>query len=137
MSAAGYIEHEIEHLRSLYQEYAGQTVELERYAVLVTGGIWSWYVANRTIPGIASLLWVPVLTTVLFGLRAWGVYGEMTRIARYLHHVERSQSLPDGVGWLEYTRRHPRALRVATAYVFWGVLHVVAVMAALSPAWVS
>jgi hypothetical protein len=112
------------YLRSLMAEYASETSGLEKYALTITGVIWSWCIANSSVAGVKFLFFLPAFTTLLFGMRALSVYRLRSSIREYLKELQTMAGLPENFGWETHIRRHGQlAFRVGTAKFFWFVLH--------------
>ena len=60
---------------------------LERWAVIVSGALWSW-LATRGSDLPLPTYWCPLAMTFLFGLRALGLYTQIDTTGRYLRDLE-------------------------------------------------
>lgn len=118
---------EVEHVRNEYDEAIRQTRLLERYAVLVTGLIWSWCVTNPGQAGVDVLIWFPAILTAVFGIRAWSLHCRALAARRYIAEVEPTFSPPKDLGWAQKQINRKfgtHGLVACTAYLFWGVVQV-------------
>lgn len=130
-----YLAKEREYLRALRTTYSKETQDLEKYALTVAGVIWSWCVANSSASGIKVLMFLPALTTLLFGLRALSTYRSRETIRRYLEAgLAEMPELPTTLGWERYLVTHGQTFRIATAWIFWIVLHFAAIVIGIA-AW--
>lgn len=112
---------EFEALRGELDETVKATWELERYALLVTGGIWAWSIPQSGI-GFALVRWLPLGLNLLFGLRALALYRHINRVSDYLLIVEGRFFTDETEGWERHFRKHTDRFTVSTAYLFWGGL---------------
>lgn len=124
-----HISSERDYVRSLCADYSKETSELERYALTLAGVIWSWCIANSTAVGIKPLFFLPVLTTLLFGLRAISVYRIRKTADEYLDSLPKPNGLSPTLWWESYLpKQRGDKLRVTTAYAFWLVLQSVTIL---------
>ena len=61
MDQGEYAKNEAEYARSAISPLLARIEELEKYALLLTGAIWAWAVANNTNQAVKLLLWAPLL----------------------------------------------------------------------------
>ncbi len=132
-SSSEYLAKEIDYLRSTYLELRKETRDLEMYAIVTVGAIWSWYVTtissgkdhtNYSIV-LDYILWLPHMVAILFGARAMGVYMQMRRTKKYLEVLEENANLPAEVGWEKYLNHDwSRAIWPITAVAFWSLLSI-------------
>lgn len=127
-----YVSNEIGYLRRTYLESAKETRTLERYTLLATGGIWSWYAANYSENGnldrLTFILWLPAIITVLFGLRAWGISRLLVKIKKYFAYVEGQYQLPSGLGWEQQGVSDRTRFEIMTVYLFWLLIQIATVL---------
>lgn len=122
---------EREHVRKICTEYSSQTSALERYALTLAGVIWSWCLTNVQAVGVKALLFAPVVTTSLFGIRAFALYRSLQIAAMYLEKLKQLSGLPPSFGWEQHHQENGQRLRVATAYAFWSALQLITLLVAL------
>jgi hypothetical protein len=117
-----YILAEMTHLRAVYDKLISETVSLERYALWTTGATWAWCIANPSAPAIDAVVWFPALSTLLFGLRAWGHSRQARAICRYVGELQAKLDLADGIGWEREGLVASARMRSVTGFAFWLVL---------------
>ena len=122
---------EREYVRKLCTEYSGETSALERYALTLAGVIWSWCLTNSHAVGVRILLFAPVLTTTLFGIRALALYRSRQEAYAYIEKLDQLAGIPLGFGWEQHHRGHGQRLRVVTAYAFWSALQLITLLVAV------
>jgi hypothetical protein len=122
-----YVADELEFVRLNYSSQVEETQRLERYAVVVAAAIWSWCAAASSEIVVKLLIWLPVVSSVLFGLRSWAIGRQIEELRRYLQKVEHYVELPQPLGWERSRSVQSLRVRVATAYAFWAILEFVAV----------
>ena len=118
-----YLKDEISYLRNVLSESAKETRNHERFSLLSTGIIWSWYAVNimkhPKQDDFTIILWIPAIITFLFGIRSWGVSKIMLKIQNYLLEIEKSYSLPDNLGWEQHIENDRSQFEISTVYIFW------------------
>lgn len=122
---------EAEQLRNLYLESVKEIGALERYALIATGGIWTWGVTNSDATYVPLLAWIPLVLQLLFGLRTFGIYREMVWIWDYVSAIERAMETPKHLGWGSQKQKRKRGLRIVTGFAFWIVLPLVTILVAV------
>lgn len=125
---AEYILKESEHVRKIYDARVVQTRILERYALIATGGIWSWCATHVDSPEVRLLKWMPAIITFLFGIRAWGNSKAIQAARDYLENIENYISLPENLGWGKYIKNNQEPRLALTAYLFWAILQILTVL---------
>jgi hypothetical protein len=126
-----YLLREAEQLRNLYADSIKEIAMLERYTLLATGAIWSWGASQKISEYLSFLVWVPLVIQLFFGLRAWGIYQDITWIRKYLSGIETTLGLPDELGW-GHRQADPRLrLRIITGFAFWIALPVLTAVIAI------
>ena len=123
-----FVMKEIEHLRKLSDNALNETRTLERFALVLTGVIWSWCATNFGLTKTVILIWFPALATFLFGIRAFGMYRYSLGIKKYILDAERHYQLPEHFGWEKIEGRFGPELRVITSYMFWVVLQATTIV---------
>jgi hypothetical protein len=119
----GQIEFHLQEYTALRKE-ADDTVAgiwaLERYALLVTGTVYSWF-ASSSVP-IPPWAWaIPFAVNCLGGLRAWGLFNRLLTIDEYLKKLETMLAAP-GMGWEHVMGTRRGTVITDTAWMFWSVL---------------
>jgi hypothetical protein len=122
-----YLDGELEFVRRSYVNGAEETQRLERYAVVTAAALWSWCATKRGDPVVTALIWLPVVSSILFGLRAWAIGRQIQEVRRYLQKVEQHVGLPSQLGWERSRSAKSLNVRVATSYVFWAILECTSV----------
>jgi hypothetical protein len=109
-----------EQLRAEMNQSLARVVELERYALLSTGAIWTALAATTGSDWDPVIKWLPLVLNTFFALRALGFVMRMRELARHLVAAERHFGLPPEVASEE--RSTARRLTFITALVFWPLL---------------
>jgi hypothetical protein len=109
---------EFDALRHEMDESVKAIWDIERYILLITGGIWAWSIPQSGT-AFKGVMWLPLGLNLLFGLRALALYRHVNRISNYLLLVEKRLRADEHVGWEHYFRKHTDPFTVGTAYVFW------------------
>jgi hypothetical protein len=104
--------------------------DIERYALLVTGGIWAWSIPQSGI-GFAAVTWLPLGLNLLFGMRVWALYRHVYRISNYLLLIEQRFLATESEGWERYFRKNTDPFTFSTAFVLWSALLLTSVIAPL------
>jgi len=127
-----YLLTEAEYTRKIIEDSAKWIEVLERYSLLVTGGIWTWVASNLHSPDFQAsyIIWLPVFVQGLFGFRAWCIYKDMVSMIDYLKIVETTVKLPNNLGWATYWIEKRSRPRVVSGYLFWCVLQCITVIVA-------
>ncbi len=121
-----FFKDEISYLRNEFSDAVKETRNHERYSLLSTGIIWSWYAINimkhPAQKDFAIILWIPAVITLLFGIRSWGISRYMLRIQKYLIKIEKAYDLPDDLGWEQNIENDRSRFEIFTVYLFWFLL---------------
>ena len=131
--------------QSLRQEIAASVEEarrIERYAAIAAGAVWVWVLGQHASLAGALASLIPVLVSILGGIRAFALHQVTTAIAAYLLEVEdlyRQSSIP---GWEHFSSfaandvdQRPRAFERKyvshSAWTYWLLLLVAAFVFAI------
>ena len=95
-------------------------VELERYALISTGAIWSWLAGITGADWDPALKWLPFGLNLFFFIRAIGLVLRTREIGGYLEAAEEYFSVPTKLA-LE-GQYNPRSLKMITVWSFWVAL---------------
>ncbi len=114
-------------------EYTRQTIlflidklqELERYALLTTGAIWSWAIANSQAQGIRLLWWSPLIIQSLFALRALVTWKNLSSHLEYLSEIEKEIMGEGSFGLGAYLQKKWGKLPGRSGALFWVLLIVI------------
>jgi hypothetical protein len=91
----------VEELKGLREKVNAAIVEaraLERYAVLLTGGVWAWMLTSeKTLP--KPSWWIPFICSCLMLLREAVIYLEIRDLAKYIRGQEIDFLGENGGGW--------------------------------------
>lgn len=121
-----FFKDEISYLRNTFSDAVKETRNHERYSLLSTGIIWSWYAINIMKSSwqkdFTIILWMPAVITFLFGIRSWGISMIMLKIQDYLLKIEETYCLPDGLGWEQHIEHDRSRFEILTVYLFWFLL---------------
>jgi hypothetical protein len=109
-----------ERLHAEMNEVVSRYVELERYALLSTGAIWTWLATTIDSDWNPALKWLPLLLNAFFALRAIGLVLRTREITAYLAAAEKHFSVPPQLA-LENAYK-PRSLKMLTVWAFWPLL---------------
>lgn len=132
--AHNYLMDEINFVRESYLNGVEDIRKLERYAVVIVATIWSWSAANIGNPAVAIIVWIPLVTVLLFGIRAWSISLQLRAHQEYLTTVEKDVDLPEGLGWQQNRPSGPAKTRIVTGYLFWATLQILAIGIAICAA---
>lgn len=130
-SSQQFLLQEFDQLREELLECVKETRLLERNALLISGAIWAWAITNKTQSVYPVLLLVPPLIVFLSALRAWSLWKHIGNIAAYIQKVEKAFTLPDNLGWERAFAESRDYSKSISAIVFWVVLLVATVFAAI------
>jgi hypothetical protein len=124
-----FFKNEITYLRNTYTEAIKETRTHERFSLLSSGIIWSWYAINvvkqsgqKDLLEFSIILWIPAVITFLFGMRSWGISIYMKKIRKYIIKIEKVYYLPDEYGWEQNTDNDHSRFEIYTVYLFWVLL---------------
>jgi hypothetical protein len=116
---------ELEQVRKDYDGYVEGTRKLERYAILVTGAIWSWCASHDENVAFRLMAWFPFVACALFGLRAAAIHFQARAARQFSVRIEQALGLPGDWSWSRDQQLQSRgvpSLVAATAYVFWFIV---------------
>jgi hypothetical protein len=136
-TASEFFAKQTEYLRTRLSANIDETASLERYSIALTGAMWAWMATHRPLPS-GLIPWLPVLLTILLGVRAMVVYGRIRSIRQYLTRAEEAAGVPKEVRWFVTEELAGSRWRPATAVAWWSGLTVVNVafgLAATRPGW--
>ena len=113
---------ETEQIRSMFYDTIKEIGVVEKYAIVGTGGIWSWWLTkgNQTFMVLVVLL----IFQVFLGARAYSIFTVMNKDREYLVKVEDKLNIPKDFGWGHDITIRPRWFRNITGFLFWPVLYV-------------
>lgn len=129
-SAEKFLLQEFEALREELMECIKESRSLERNALLASGAIWAWAIANKTQAVYQPLLLVPPLIAMLSALRAWSLWKHLDHLSNYIQQVEAALSVPGNLGWERVFFASTDCSKRVTAIVFWVLLVAATVIAA-------
>lgn len=89
MDRTEYLVKEAEYIRQTVLSLLNRIEENERYALLTTGAIWSWAIANSQVQGIRLLWWSPLIIQILFALRSLVTWKNLSSHLKYLSKIEK------------------------------------------------
>jgi len=79
---------EIAHLRGQLNANLAEARSLERYLLLLTGGVWAWLATHTQAPLPRLVWWVPAILTFLVIIREVALYLEIRRLSGYIARKE-------------------------------------------------
>lgn len=130
-SARTFLLHEFDGLREELMECVKESRSLERNALLASGAIWAWAIANKTQAVYQPLLLVPPLIALLSALRAWSLWRHLKQISEYIQAVEAALSVPNELGWERRFAASKDYSKSGSAIIFWASLVLSTVFAAV------
>lgn len=97
----------------------------QRFALAITGGIWSWYATHgaelqRPFSYAAAVL--PVVLVLFFVWRRGAIAAGIARNAAYIRRLEELFDLPEGFGWERGNEGMKRTRLTQTTRAFWYTL---------------
>ena len=98
MDQSEYAKKEAEYARSAISPLLARIEELEKYALLLTGAIWAWAVANNTNQAVKLLLWAPLVIQSLLAFRALIAWKNARLHMEHLAKLEVEIGVPPGMG---------------------------------------
>jgi hypothetical protein len=119
--AETYLLAEVQFLRTAYADAIRETATLERFAVLLTAGVWSWCFSNPQNALVPILLWLPAVSIVFLGLRALAQHVYAIRLTARIDRIQETLRVPEEYRWTKLTVLRWSPFRAGTAYAFWAV----------------
>jgi hypothetical protein len=124
---------EYKDLRKQIDQLLEETNTLAKYAVVLAGAIWTWLATHDNHQYF--LWWLPMLITVVFGLRVWPLTYSVTELGEFISRIEESMGLSAELGWEMkckadrksnkfFIRNSPRYI---SALAFWVLLLLITV----------
>jgi hypothetical protein len=110
------------HVRSELDEAVKETRTLERYAILITGGIWGWYFTRNPTTLIFLSLWLPFFINMLIFVRVWSLYKHILRTSQFILNTEEFFQISNRLGWEQFLIAHPSNIQAGSAWLIWGSL---------------
>jgi hypothetical protein len=105
---------------------------MERWSLVVSGGIWSFLTLDRRTQPPPLVYWCPFILTFLFGLRAWGIHRLNVALGKYIARLEVLGYGSDKCGWENQLLRDGRpALYVISSYGYFILLLLLNLVLAL------
>jgi hypothetical protein len=128
MNEHDYLQKEAEYLRAAILTLIDKIEELERYALLTTGAIWSWAVTNSQNPSVRFLLWAPFVIQSLFAFRALVKWKHLKLHMEYLAKLESQMELKSAMGIGSFILQKWGNLARRTGATFWISLSLITVL---------
>ena len=122
---------EAEYARSAISPLLARIEDLEKYALLSTGAIWAWAVANNTNQAVKLLLWVPLVIQSSLAFRALIAWKNAKLHMEYLARLEAEMGVPPGMGVGSAIYVRWKQLAEYTGGLFWVVLFVISLVVVL------
>jgi len=123
-----YLVKEAEYVRQTVLSLLNKIEENERYALLTTGAIWSWAIANSQVQGIRLLWWSPLIIQILFALRALVTWKNLSSHLKYLSKIEKEIMLDGAFGLGTYLQKEWGKLPERSGAVFWILLVMITIL---------
>lgn len=125
---------EYKDLRNQIDQLLKETNTLAKYAVVLTGAIWTWLATHDNSQFF--LWWLPMLIIIVFGLRVWSLTLSIIELGKFVSGIEESPGLTLELGWEMkcradranggfFSRNSPRFL---SAITFWIMLLIITVV---------
>jgi hypothetical protein len=120
-----FLVEELKGLRDKVNAAIGEARSLERYAVLLTGGVWAWMLTSeKDLPKLS--LWIPFICSCLMLLRESVIYLEIRDLAKYIRGQEEYFLGKNDGGWETEVAKSTckiKEFRIPwAALVFWSIL---------------
>jgi len=115
---------EFEALRSELLSLITESRTLELSALGAVGAIWTWLLtttAPLSVDEFSLGAYIPLMLTLLAGLRSLAIYWRIKDIGAYLTKIEKQFYATSGWGWEQFRFRR-RALIARTSIAFWILL---------------
>ena len=122
---------EAEYARSAISPLLARIEDLEKYALLSTGAIWAWAVANSTNQAVKLLLWVPLVIQSSLAFRALIAWKNAKLHMEYLARLEAEMGVPPGMGVGSAIYVRWKQLAENTGGLFWVALFVISLVVVL------
>ena len=122
---------EAEYARSAISPLLARIEDLEKYALLSTGAIWAWAVANNTNQAVKLLLWVPLVIQSSLAFRALIAWKNAKLHMEYLARLEAEMGVPPGMGVGSAIYVRWKQLAENTGGLFWVALFVISLVVVL------
>ena len=131
MDQTEYAIKEAEYARSAISPLLARIEDLEKYALLSTGAIWAWAVANNTNQAVKFLLWVPLVIQSSLAFRALIAWKNAKLHMEYLTRLEAEMGVPPGMGVGSAIYVRWKQLAENTGGLFWVALFFISLMVVL------
>jgi len=126
-----YAKKEAEYARSAISPLLSRIEDLEKYALLLTGAIWAWAVANNTNQAVKLLLWAPLAIQSLLAFRALIAWKNARLHMEYLIKLENGMGVPPGMGVGSAIYARWKRLAENTGAIFWVALFTISLIVVL------
>jgi hypothetical protein len=121
-----YYLREHETLREEIDAFIAQTQQMELYALISAGLIWTWLATNsdKIEENMRWVWWIPFLIAIMGAIRSLALLLMIMRLAGYIKRMEEKfcELRPDLPGWENYHQSIQRPWLGATGWIFWIVL---------------
>jgi hypothetical protein len=121
-SAIKFHLHQYESLRKELESCVREMRTIERYALIGTGVVWAWLATNQQIRVHYIVWWIPVLFSLLGGLRTFALIKSVRRLAAYIQTVESAFMNKRLEGWETFITQNRRQSIRYSIYLFWIIL---------------
>lgn len=126
-----YARKEAEYARDAIAPLLSRIEDLEKYALLTTGAIWAWAVANNTNHAVKLLLWAPLVIQSLLAFRALIAWKNAKLHMDYLAALETEMGVPPGLGVGHAIYVRWKRLAEQTGGLFWLTLFIISLLVVL------
>lgn len=111
---------ELAHLRARFADAMGEIRANERYALAITGAVWSWCATNDSNDFVTALWWFPTFACVLLGIRSFASYLAVRSVWSTVQRLQEALEIPETLCW-ERTTTLGRS-RAVTFFSFWMIM---------------
>jgi len=126
-----YLLAESQTLKTAHADAIRETATLERFAVALTAGVWTWCFSNPRSVIVPVLLWTPALAICFLGLRALSHHLYAVRLTARIDRIQEHFRVPDEFRWSSLTVLRQSPFRAGTAYAFWALAQVLTILVPL------
>ncbi len=108
---------ELAYLRQKHDDASRETTAYERYALLITGLVFSWCATHNEADFLTILWWFPNAACALLGLRSFANHLLAKAIRGNIKKLHDKLHLADDLSWEHIAQS--AYLRATTFYCFW------------------
>ena len=114
---------EYEALRHQMDQFSKEIINMERWALIVSGAIWSWLATQGYASTPPLIFGSPATMTALLGLRSLGLHNTNILAGKYIFEIEKRFGVQIyGFGWEHKMHSKRPIVSFLAGYLFWGIL---------------